>query len=94
VKDIHCSMELILVLRRGLEDPALSLFSDSSGGSESGLEVVVKGLPGGLVPSAVEAAAELLTLFAREILFMFRWILSDGSRVGLTAGDVGELRAR
>lgn len=93
-KNIHCSIELVLVLRRGLDVPALSLFSDSSGGSDRGLDVVVKGLPGGLVPSAVEAAAELVTLFAREILFMFKWILSDGSRVGFTVGEVGELRAR
>ena len=65
-------MELILALLRGLEAVTLSLLSDSSGGSERGLDVVVNGLPGGLVPSAVEAAAELLTLLARAMLFMFK----------------------
>ena len=39
------------MLRRGLE-PLASLHSDSSGGSDSGLDVVVNGLPGGLVFSA------------------------------------------
>jgi hypothetical protein len=52
---ILCSWEPILVLRRGLEPldlPPTSLDSDSSGGSDSGLDVVVNGLPGGLVLSA------------------------------------------
>jgi hypothetical protein len=40
------------VLRRNLELPGFPLASDSSGGSERGLEVVVNGLPGGLVSSA------------------------------------------
>ena len=43
------------MLRRGLEPldlPPASLHSDSSGGSDNGLDVVVNGLPGGLVFSA------------------------------------------
>jgi hypothetical protein len=54
-RHIRCSCEPILVLRRGLEPLDLaptSLHSDSSGGSDSGLDVVVNGLPGGLVFSA------------------------------------------
>jgi hypothetical protein len=55
------SWEFILVLRRGLgplDLPPISLHSESSGGSDSGLEVVVNGLPGGLVLSA-EGTVEL-----------------------------------
>ena len=38
-------------------EPAASLLSDSSGGSERGLEDAVKGLPGVLVPSDLDVLA-------------------------------------
>lgn len=46
------------MLRRGLELEGLPLASDSSGGSDKGLEVAVKGLPGGLVSPAGVTAFE------------------------------------
>ena len=84
----------ILVLRRGLEPldlPLTSLLSDSSGGSDSGLDVVVNGLPGGLVLSA-----EVTVVLNRDNLLevcmlvcVFKW----ASRANI--GDIaGEFRAR
>jgi len=55
-ENIRWSWDPILVLRRGFDPVALafpSLVSDSSGGSDKGLDVVVNGLMGGVCPSAV-----------------------------------------
>lgn len=83
------------MLRRNLELPGFPLASDSSGGSERGLEVVVNGLPGGLVSSAELAVVLNRDSFPKlcipEVcvpkLCVFKW----ASR----AGDMtGEFRAR
>ena len=58
--NILCSGKPILELRRNFElgFPFLSLSSDSSGGSERGLDLAVNGLPRGLA-SCVEGAVVL-----------------------------------
>lgn len=49
-----CSVEPVLTLRRGLDaDLLASLLSDSSGGSDKGLDVAVKGLDGTLASPAI-----------------------------------------
>ena len=88
---IPYSWGAILVLRRDLEPldlPPTSLLSDSSGGSDSGLDVVVNGLPGGLVLSA-EATVVLNRDNLVEVCMLvcvFRW----ASRANIA----GEFRAR
>ena len=66
---LHCSMEVVRVLLRGVLS---SLRSDSSGGSERGLEVAVMGLPGVVMPS-VEVVLSLVVLV--EVPWMFMWVL-------------------
>jgi hypothetical protein len=66
---LHCSTEVVLVLLRGVLS---SLRSDSSGGSERGLEVAVMGLPGVVMPS-VELVLNLVALV--EDPWMFMWVL-------------------
>jgi hypothetical protein len=61
VSDIRCSRKVILELRRNREVggfPFRSFNSESSGGSERGLDLAVNGLPRGLA-SCVEGAVVL-----------------------------------
>lgn len=78
---VTSSWEPVRVLLRGFELadllPLASLYSLSSGGSDSGLEVAVRGLEGGLVSSAVVTVALKRESFPAD--WMFMWVFNCGS---------------
>ena len=90
---VFCSCDACRALLRGRDvsdlRPLASFTSPSSGGSDSGLDVAVRGLDGGLSSSIME----LGVLSRPELLadWILTWVLSWGSR-GLFGDRADELR--